>query len=38
MKCKFCGCKNATEPINDDNGKSFKICVDCEIKTNWEKA
>ena len=37
-KCAFCGCPNATEPINDEKGNPFFICEDCDIKTNWEKA
>jgi len=35
-KCKFCGCLNATEPISDEDGNAFNICVDCDFNAEWE--
>lgn len=34
--CKFCGCDNATEPINDEEGNEYLICAECDKNELWE--
>jgi len=36
-KCFFCGCDEASIPISDEDGNSFKICEKCDEEAFTKK-